>query len=212
MRSLFAFLFGSLLWTASTLYAAPPPQTEEPVQEEEVAQEVDPWSAAGMAGIWDFTIDPDGKEPFVASMTLTFAKDVLGGSVNLGADMPMSNLTWDAKTGAFACAIEMGQGFALEITMTRDGDQLKGILSDGQEVVEGAEDAVLRETIVAKKNLAKTKAAAERAAAIARGEVVDGVEVNDRALNIKGKDLKGVDFQLADYKGKVIMLDFWGDW
>lgn len=209
---LFGFLLGSLCWTASTLYAAPPPQAEEPVQEEKVVQEIDPWSVAGMAGIWDFTIDPDGEEPFVASMTLTYEKEVLGGSINLGADMPMSNLSWDAKDGAFACDIELGPGFALEITMTRDGDQLKGLLSDGQEPVEGAEEQPLRETIYAKKNLAKTKAAAERAAAIARGEVVDGVEVNDRALNIKGKDLKGVDFQLADYKGKVIMLDFWGDW
>ena len=209
---LFGFLLGSLCWTASTLYAAPPPQIEEPIQEEEVVQEIDPWSAAGMAGIWDFTINPEGEEPFVASMTLTCNKETLGGSVNLGGDMPMSNVSWDAKAGAFACDIELGPGFALEITMTRDGDELKGILSDGNEPIEGSEEQPLRETVVAKKNLAKTKAAAERAAAIARGEVVDGVEVNDRAVNIKGKDLKGVDFQLADYQGKVIMLDFWGDW
>lgn len=212
MRMPFGFLLGSLCWTATTLYAAPPPQTEEPVQEEKVVQEVDPWSAAGMAGIWDFTIDPGGEEPFVASMTLTYEEEALGGSINLGADMPMSNLTWDTKAGAFACDIGLGTGFALQVTMTRDGEQLKGILSDGMEPVEGAEEEPLRETILAKKNWEKTKAAAERAAAIARGEVVDGVELHDRAQNIKGKDLNGVEFQLADYKGKVIMLDFWGDW
>ncbi len=29
---------------------------------------------------------------------------------------------------------------------------------------------------------------------------------------IEGKDVDGVGFQLADYKGKVVMLDFWGFW
>ena len=30
--------------------------------------------------------------------------------------------------------------------------------------------------------------------------------------DIEGEDLDGVAFRLHDYKGKVIMLDFWGDW
>jgi len=30
--------------------------------------------------------------------------------------------------------------------------------------------------------------------------------------DIEGEDLDGVAFRLSDYKGKVIMLDFWGDW
>lgn len=29
---------------------------------------------------------------------------------------------------------------------------------------------------------------------------------------ITGADLEGTDFKLSDYQGKVIMLDFWGDW
>ncbi|MEM7260859.1 MAG: hypothetical protein AAF488_02650 [Planctomycetota bacterium] len=35
-----------------------------------------------------------------------------------------------------------------------------------------------------------------------------GMEVPD----IAGVDLDGTDFKLSDYRGKVIMLDFWGDW
>ena len=27
-----------------------------------------------------------------------------------------------------------------------------------------------------------------------------------------GVDLDGVAFKLSDYKGKIIMLDFWGNW
>lgn len=29
---------------------------------------------------------------------------------------------------------------------------------------------------------------------------------------IEGRDLDGVAFQLSDYRGKVVLLDFWGDW
>ena len=32
------------------------------------------------------------------------------------------------------------------------------------------------------------------------------------APDIAGIDLDGVSFKLSDYKGKVVFLDFWGDW
>ncbi len=32
------------------------------------------------------------------------------------------------------------------------------------------------------------------------------------APNITGEDIDGVAFQLADYRGKVVLLDFWGNW
>lgn len=32
------------------------------------------------------------------------------------------------------------------------------------------------------------------------------------APDISGKDLDGVEFKLSEYHGKVVMLDFWGDW
>lgn len=32
------------------------------------------------------------------------------------------------------------------------------------------------------------------------------------APEIEGKDLDGQAFRLSDYRGKVVMLDFWGDW
>lgn len=42
----------------------------------------------------------------------------------------------------------------------------------------------------------------------ARGSVAIG----QSAPEISGKDLDGVAFKLSDYRGKVVMLDFWGDW
>jgi hypothetical protein len=32
------------------------------------------------------------------------------------------------------------------------------------------------------------------------------------APDISGEDLDGVAFKLSDYRGKVVLLDFWGDW
>ncbi len=37
-------------------------------------------------------------------------------------------------------------------------------------------------------------------------------EVNKEAPSIEGPDLDGKDFKLSDYRGKVVMLDFWGHW
>ena len=29
---------------------------------------------------------------------------------------------------------------------------------------------------------------------------------------IKGEDVDGKSFKLSDYRGKVVVIDFWGDW
>jgi hypothetical protein len=39
-----------------------------------------------------------------------------------------------------------------------------------------------------------------------------GTNINQYALEITGKDTDGVPFKLSDYRGKVVVLDFWGDW
>lgn len=40
----------------------------------------------------------------------------------------------------------------------------------------------------------------------------EGTEPGDTILGIEGEDVDGESFELGDYEGKVIMLDFWGDW
>ena len=39
-----------------------------------------------------------------------------------------------------------------------------------------------------------------------------GLSEGDIIPEIEGEDTEGVSFKLSDYEGKVIMLDFWGDW
>ncbi len=38
------------------------------------------------------------------------------------------------------------------------------------------------------------------------------VKVGKLAPEIEGKDLDDVAFKLSDYRGKVVVIDFWGDW
>jgi hypothetical protein len=48
----------------------------------------------------------------------------------------------------------------------------------------------------------------------AAGELFElrNLRVGKPAPEIEGEDLDGKKFRLSDYKGKVVMLDFWGDW
>ena len=51
-------------------------------------------------------------------------------------------------------------------------------------------------------------------AELAKRELFDLVrlQVGKEAPDIVGKDLDGVEFRLSDYRGKVVLLDFWGHW
>jgi cytochrome oxidase Cu insertion factor (SCO1/SenC/PrrC family) len=47
---------------------------------------------------------------------------------------------------------------------------------------------------------------------ISRSQEDQGPQVGKPAPEIVGFDTDGVNFKLSDYKGKVILLDFWGNW
>jgi hypothetical protein len=36
--------------------------------------------------------------------------------------------------------------------------------------------------------------------------------IGKTAPEIEGKDVDGKKFKLSEYRGKVVVLDFWGDW
>jgi thiol-disulfide isomerase/thioredoxin len=45
-----------------------------------------------------------------------------------------------------------------------------------------------------------------------QGSARVGINVGDLAPEIVGEDLNGAAQKLSDYRGKVVLLDFWGDW
>ena len=40
----------------------------------------------------------------------------------------------------------------------------------------------------------------------------DHLQVGNSAPEVESTDLSGVAFKLSDYRGKVVLLDFWGNW
>lgn len=51
------------------------------------------------------------------------------------------------------------------------------------------------------------------------GSIVEGdlfeakfLTIGKEAPDIEGEDVDGTAFKLSDYRGKIVMLDFWGDW
>ncbi|MEM7785122.1 MAG: hypothetical protein AAF939_20860 [Planctomycetota bacterium] len=61
---------------------------------------------------------------------------------------------------------------------------------------------------------AASKTAADPKAKISKKQMAAPVAPapGDEAPEIVGVDLDGEQFKLSDYEGKVVMLDFWGDW
>lgn len=45
-----------------------------------------------------------------------------------------------------------------------------------------------------------------------RGHAPEALAIGQVAPEIEGPDIDGVKFKLSDYRGKVVVLDFWGDW
>jgi predicted Zn finger-like uncharacterized protein len=43
-------------------------------------------------------------------------------------------------------------------------------------------------------------------------DATTGINVSQIASEIEADDLDGVKFKLSDYRGKIILLDFWGHW
>ena len=41
---------------------------------------------------------------------------------------------------------------------------------------------------------------------------IQHLSIGKQAPEILGKDLDGVEFKFSDYRGQVVLLDFWGDW
>ncbi len=83
----------------------------------------------------------------------------------------------------------------------------------------GATEAQQKEALGFYKNVVELLAEsdseeAKRLAGSAAGSVfvVERLQIGMVAPEIEAEDLDGVNFKLSDYRGKVVVIDFWGDW
>lgn len=93
--------------------------------------------------------------------------------------------------------------------------QAQALLSRGEQVFE-AEETSEPEREAAKVDLRRASELAQSPGIAGRARGIlfeqEHLQVGMVAPDIEGADLDGVSFKLSDYRGKVIMLDFWGDW
>jgi len=84
--------------------------------------------------------------------------------------------------------------------------------------VDGADTPAAADKVAAEAETYFTKAielnkdAALKKEAETELKALQTLRVGKEAPDIKGPDLDGKDFKLSDYRGKVVLLDFWGDW
>jgi hypothetical protein len=86
----------------------------------------------------------------------------------------------------------------------------RGALATRSDSVTDAERAAAIADLDRALQLGPTSIHAEMAKA-AKHEL-QNLQIGMPAPDIEGKDLDGVAFKLSDYRGKVVVLDFWGDW
>ncbi len=89
-------------------------------------------------------------------------------------------------------------------------------LSEIVQMIRGPKGTVVRVTILpgGKEN------AQPEVISLVRGEIKEIAaappseenRVGEMAPEIAGEDLDGKKFKLSDYRGKVVLIDFWGDW
>ena len=58
----------------------------------------------------------------------------------------------------------------------------------------------------------KAKLVDKAAAELVRINNIPNLKVGKTAPEIVGEDIEGKKFRLSDYRGKVVLLDFWGHW
>jgi hypothetical protein len=58
----------------------------------------------------------------------------------------------------------------------------------------------------------KAKLGDKAAAELVRIKNIPNLKVGKIAPEIVGEDIDGKQFKLSDYRGKVVLLDFWGHW
>jgi hypothetical protein len=127
--------------------------------------------------------------------------------------------------------------FVIARTAGKDAEsRLKGLLEKDSKRVKAAASLALARTLADKVDgLADTPAEADKVVADAAKYFTAAIDlykdnaekkktaeielnamqhlrIGKEALDIKGPDLDGKDFKLSDYRGKVVLLDFWGNW
>jgi len=95
---------------------------------------------------------------------------------------------------------------AIARSLARRTDSLGNNPAEAEKVVAEAEKYFTQAAELGKDNAALQKDIEREL------KILKHLRVGKEAPEIKGPDLDGKEFKLSDYRGKVVLLDFWGDW
>ncbi len=110
--------------------------------------------------------------------------------------------------GASAPGVKAEATLALGQNLAAQADDLGGKPEQAEKLAGEADKALSR----AVELFAAAKAADRKEAAEQELKAFRTLRVGKEAPEIAGKDLDGKEFKLSDYRGKVVLLDFWGHW
>jgi len=95
---------------------------------------------------------------------------------------------------------------AIARSLARKTDSLGNNPAEAEKVVAEAEKYFAQAAELGKDNAALQKDVEREL------KILKHLRIGKEAPDIKGPDLDGKEFKLSDYRGKVVLLDFWGDW
>jgi hypothetical protein len=103
-------------------------------------------------------------------------------------------------------SVKAAATFALAKLVAAKLDGLGAKPAEADKVASEAEKLYVMAIELLKDNAAQKKAAEQELKALKT------LRVGKEAPEIKATDLDGKEFKLSDYRGKVVLLDFWGNW
>ncbi len=151
-----------------------------------------------VAAATDRLLEKYPNNPAVARIVSGLAR---GGAADAKVLAKLADTATDPKLKAEA-TLALGQNLVAQVDAL--GDKPAELAKVAAEAEKTLASAV---ALLAKADLAAQKETAERVLTAFRT-----LRVGKEAPDIKGADLDGKEFKLTDYRGKVVLLDFWGDW
>ena len=134
-----------------------------------------------------------------------------------------------AERHADSLAIEAQTPFTLEYSQAKDVDRLlNALIGKNPDAATRAAAMLVKGRRLMRSDPVKGESIFERVVAdypkaevmersIAKMAAVELFELRNLGIGkpapeIEGEDIDGVKFKLSDYRGKVVVIDFWGDW
>lgn len=153
---------------------------------------------ASVATATDRLLEKFPDHPAVERIVSVLAR---GGADDAATLKKIAATATDPKLVASA-TYGLGQNLASQLDALGDKpEQIEKVAAEAETVFAHAIRLFDNEKLAAQKETAEKELTSFRT-----------LRVGKEAPDIKGADLDGKDFKLTDYRGKVVLLDFWGNW